>query len=237
MGIRDNGSRYRMRTENLLPKFGSEKNPFGTSPVPEVAKPEPAKVPAAVAKAPKPEPVKAEPVKLVTHSLFEPQPATAVPLVAPVAVVEAVSVLHPEPVNPAQVEPVRVAPARVEPQVTRPVALPAKKRVPLAAWARKLNPLAYLPARTSGAKPAKSRVTRAPVQTELSLERVRVMRNDLSDADLEVVPARPVKLAAKPAAPPAQPASRAEPVTAGEPTTWNRLTSRFFGARETTQIR
>src|SRR3954447_18075211 len=99
MGIRDNGSRYRMRTENLLPKFGSEKNPFGTSPVPEVAKPEPAKAPAPVAEAPKPAPApaKSEPAKLVTHSLFEPQAATALPL-APVAameVVEAVSVSQP----------------------------------------------------------------------------------------------------------------------------------------------
>src|SRR3954452_13896611 len=94
MGIRDNGSRYRMRTENLLPKFGSEKNPFGTSTVPEVAKPEPAKAPAPVAEAPKPAPApaKSEPAKLVTHSLFEPQPATdatTLPL-APVAAMEAV---------------------------------------------------------------------------------------------------------------------------------------------------
>jgi len=224
-----------MRTENLLPKFGSEKNPFGTSPVPEVAKPQPAKAPATAAEAPKPEPANSEPMKLVTHSLFEPRPASAPPLVAPVAVVEAVTVSQPEPVNLAPSEPVSVTPVRVEPQVKRPVAMPAKKRVSLAAWVRKLNPLAYLPARISGGKPAKSRVTRAPVQTELSLERVKVMRNDLSDADLEVVPARPAKPVV--AAPAVRPASRPEPVTAGEATTWNRLTSRFFGARETTQIR
>lgn len=29
-----------------------------------------------------------------------------------------------------------------------------------------------------------------PVQAELSLDRIRVVRNDLSDSDLEIVPAR-----------------------------------------------
>jgi hypothetical protein len=33
--------------------------------------------------------------------------------------------------------------------------------------------------------------TKAPVQGELSLDRIKVVRNDLSDADLEIVPARP----------------------------------------------
>src|SRR6185503_10236855 len=41
-------------------------------------------------------------------------------------------------------------------------------------------------------KPAIPRFNeRAPVQAELSLDKIRVMRNDLSDADVEVVPARP----------------------------------------------
>jgi len=43
-------------------------------------------------------------------------------------------------------------------------------------------------------KPAKQRaippLLKCPVQGELSLDRVRVVRNDLSDADLEVMPAR-----------------------------------------------
>jgi len=43
-------------------------------------------------------------------------------------------------------------------------------------------------------KPARAGLTRfskTPVQTELSLDKVRVVRNDLSDTDLEVVPRRP----------------------------------------------
>jgi hypothetical protein len=38
--------------------------------------------------------------------------------------------------------------------------------------------------------PAIPQFNKPPVQGELSLDRVQVMRNDLSDADLEIVPAR-----------------------------------------------
>ena len=72
-----------------------------------------------------------------------------------------------------------------------------------------VKPLAFLPARKSAAQPAKARPVRTPVQAELSLERVKVVRNDLSDADLEVVsaktpssvPAKTEPIAAHPAMP------------------------------------
>jgi hypothetical protein len=42
----------------------------------------------------------------------------------------------------------------------------------------------------AGKSPFKTRgPVRSAVQTELALEKVRVVRNDLSDADIEVVPA------------------------------------------------
>jgi len=77
------------------------------------------------------------------------------------------------------------------------------------------------------------RLGKGPVQTELSLDRVRVVRNDLSDADLEVVPAKKTKSApaVKPgtAAPP-----ESEPATAKPQTTPQhrpaRLSSRLFAA-------
>jgi hypothetical protein len=231
MGIRDNGSRYQMRTEALLPKFHSDKNPFGTSPVPELTRREPAKVAAAAVASPKPEATKSEPAKLVTHSLFESQAAT----VALVPRAETADAPPTEPVTPARIESVNVQPPRVEPPVTRPAAAPAKPRLSLAAWVKKLNPLKYLPLRAPGAKAAKSRAVRTPVQTELSLERVKVMRNDLSEADLEVVRARPAQLGLAPKATPS--VQRLQSLSGPEPTTWNRLTSRFFTARETTQIR
>jgi hypothetical protein len=44
--------------------------------------------------------------------------------------------------------------------------------------------------RVKAAKPAIPRFTKPPVQGELSLDKIRVMRNDLSDADLEVIATR-----------------------------------------------
>jgi hypothetical protein len=57
------------------------------------------------------------------------------------------------------------------------------------AWAGKL---AALVSRTRGKATAvaTSRPSRLAVQGELSLEQIKVVRNDLSDADLEVVPAK-----------------------------------------------
>jgi hypothetical protein len=68
-----------------------------------------------------------------------------------------------------------------------------------------------------------------PVQAELSLEKVQVVRNDLSDADLEIVPAAvpvvPEQLPSLMAA-----AGKQEP----DGNAWTRLTTRFFGAGTTT---
>jgi hypothetical protein len=83
----------------------------------------------------------------------------------------------------------------------------------------------------SGGKSAKSAIPRFPkpaVQGELSLDRIKVMRNDLSDADLEVVPARP------PAVPAAiAPAPRAVEKAEGTKSAWGRARTRFLGADRT----
>ncbi len=57
-------------------------------------------------------------------------------------------------------------------------------------WKRKASELIARPRRAT-AKPAMPHLGKPPVQGELSLDRVKVMRNDLSQADVEVVPARP----------------------------------------------
>lgn len=63
------------------------------------------------------------------------------------------------------------------------------------------------------------------MQGELSLELVKVVRNDLSDADLEVVLAKQPAAGAK--------ASQPEPSGAkagGRATPWGRMSTRLFGA-------
>jgi hypothetical protein len=66
------------------------------------------------------------------------------------------------------------------------------------------------------------------VQAELSLEGVKVVRNDLSDSDLEVVTTRP----AKPEAPAVKaPTATPERAPAGSP--WSRVAERMAGAGKT----
>ncbi len=83
------------------------------------------------------------------------------------------------------------------------------------------------------AQPARSleRRTPGPVQGELSLDLVKVMRNDLSDADLEVKPvSRPVAEPKPVAEPVAEAEVKPEPAPReGAESRWGRMTM-FFGA-------
>ena len=78
------------------------------------------------------------------------------------------------------------------------------------------------------AKPTIPRFTKQPVQGDLSLDKIKVVRNDLSDADLEVVPAKQPAAQAS-AAPGVRAEERAE---VGEGT-WGRVTNRMFDPGET----
>jgi hypothetical protein len=65
----------------------------------------------------------------------------------------------------------------------------------------------------------------APVQTELSLDAVKVVRNDLSDADYEVVPVTP------PITPQSKQARHPRPFKPQlTGLAWSRLTARFFNS-------
>jgi hypothetical protein len=70
-------------------------------------------------------------------------------------------------------------------------------------WLKKLNPMVWLGNRKA-AEP-KAAIPRfgkaqAPIQGELSLDNIKVMRNDLSETDMEVVPAKPRPMAPQPSA-------------------------------------
>jgi hypothetical protein len=83
----------------------------------------------------------------------------------------------------------------------------------LAAWTSRLNPMTML----RGPQPA-AQSFRPTVQSELSLDRIKVVHNDLSDAEVEVVPVK-----SRPAAPILQPAERS----------WEVLGERIFGTNAT----
>jgi hypothetical protein len=88
---------------------------------------------------------------------------------------------------------------------------------PTGRWTLFKNPFSKAP---------KPKAVEAPAQPELSLDLVRPVRNDLSDADLELV--QSVKRTAEKA----DPASvQVEPVTAApESAAWGRIKTQFFGA-------
>ena len=81
--------------------------------------------------------------------------------------------------------------------------------------------------RVRPAKSGLSRFVKQPVQAELTLDNIRVVRNDLSDADLEVVPVKPA----------IEPSGKQKPVRARwfkpELTglAWSRLTARLFNSQ------
>ena len=214
VGMKDITARYRMRTAGLLPKFGSPKNPFSVPTKAEV-KPKPGISPVAGSTATKPEPVKME-----TVPLFGGKPKAAVTPTIPVAPVAPVApVKAKEPVR----ETFQAARPELKPKPAKPVTA-ARKPVAFGGWVTRINPLPLLRRLKPGAnKSPKPRPARAAVQGELSLEKVKVVRNDLNDADVELLPARPtVATSASSAISPA--------MTKTEPTTWNRLTSRLLGA-------
>jgi hypothetical protein len=77
--------------------------------------------------------------------------------------------------------------------------------------------------RRKATNPAIPGFTKPPVQGELSLDRIKVVRNDLSDADLEVIPAKP----------PTAPVMRATEGAASTESAWRRVTARVIGAGRT----
>lgn len=102
-------------------------------------------------------------------------------------------------------------------EVTVPKITATRPAFPIGRWTLFKNPFS----KTPKPKPAE-----APVQPELSLDLVKPVRNDLSDADLELV--QPVRSALEKVAPAAE---RAEPATAApDGAAWGRITTQFFGA-------
>ncbi len=73
----------------------------------------------------------------------------------------------------------------------KPPALPSPAKS-LATWTARLNPMVML----NSPHEAGGKLSRPPVQAELSLDAVKVVHNDLTDADVEIVPikSRPAKI-------------------------------------------
>jgi hypothetical protein len=269
VGMQNAQSPYRMRAENLLPKFEStKKNPFTLAPKTDTPKPEPAMTPSlatpnvsadtltpsrdlqlnlvstvAVIAAKQSEP-ECVPV-VVTPPLIAAMP---IPKEEVQTVLQQRRVMQPEP-NKGLVD---ASPLGLKTGTPTRAPLPAPVVAPPKAAAKQPK---SAPAPSSendssqvaASKPAKTeqsfgwlapltnlfRIRKRPqpanlrkaVQTELSLDRVKVMRNDLNDADLEVVTIRRSEKAV------AQPAG-AEASTVNDVGSFSRMASRIFGTSQ-----
>jgi hypothetical protein len=87
-----------------------------------------------------------------------------------------------------------------------------------AGWLSKFNPMSIW----RGPRLQTPQKTHRPLQAELSLDRVKVVHNDLSDVDVEIVPikSRTTAEAEEPILPPAQ---------GGD--SWGRLSAKIFGVK------
>ncbi len=132
-------------------------------------------------------------------------------------------------------------PIRSLPKETKATALPAielpkrqlqqvakLKSVNLSIWLEKLRAFTRRASSVLRRKPLASPPPRPVIQGELSLDRVRVVRNDLSDTDFEVVTARRTRPAVTNV-----PARLPEVERELVGTTMAGVTFRFFGAEET----
>ena len=179
---------YRSNKQVFLPKFGAEKNPFKA----EAAPVEAAAGDAAVATPSVP--------KEGSKS------ATARADFGATAEVHAFKAIAPAPA-PKAVKPT-LAPA------PKTKSAPAPKKTP--DWVYKFNPASlFRGGHKAAAKPfAGSAKTIAATQAELSLDSVKVVHNDLSDVDVEVVPMK-----SRSSAPENQPAKKS----------WEFIGERLFG--------
>jgi hypothetical protein len=113
-----------------------------------------------------------------------------------------------------------VAPAKkiAAPVLKKTQKMPAVSGTPksLAVWTSKLNPLTLL----RGAP--EEIFSPRPQQAELSLEKVKVVHNDLTDAEVEIVPIK------------SRPAREADAAASKAPgKSWSALGERIFGANAT----
>jgi hypothetical protein len=155
VGLHNPEGRYEMRTKNLLPKFGSEKNPFST----------------------------------VKPQSLQPELVEKIPTIA-----------RSRTMTPAEIAAARLKETKRLPLVTA-IKSPAAAapgisfKTKALGWIReqlkRVNLRSWWPARKSRTvKSAAMPFGKAPVQAELSLDKVKVLRNDLSEGDLEVVPVK-----------------------------------------------
>ncbi|HKW29991.1 MAG TPA: hypothetical protein VJT54_11685 [Verrucomicrobiae bacterium] len=122
-----------------------------------------------------------------------------------------------EPAPKAETAPIKKKPAS---DGTKTQKLPslAKALPRQQSWVKKLNPISIW----RGSRPQLPPTAQPPLQAELSLDRVKVVHNDLTDADVEIVPIKS-RTSPEPETPILPPANNGD--------SWSRLGAKIFGAK------
>ena len=194
-GFKDSEVRYQVTGQRLLPTFGSAKNPFRA-----MDRPGPAPLDARMEG------------KGTTVSIR--QKATGVEAQAPA---HDTAETRASAASGPPLALVRFALRKLT------TALQPRAAAFQSKWSEKFSALLSRPG-GKAASVAMPHPTKLPVQEELSLDKIKVVRNDLSDADLEVVPAK--SPAALTSVAPAWPSVN----KTGAGTAWGRLAGRVFRA-------
>jgi hypothetical protein len=220
VGLRKSESRYQLSRQRLLPKFGSRSNPFRMMTRETSAE----------------QPENTQQQAVISAEAKSVQPAEGLSISAQVSQ---------EPTNfespdaPGDCESRSVGPAEagspsqalmaseLSALPAAPVAVRGGLAEQMARLASKLSER-FLRRRHPSTQPAIPRFNKPLVQGELSLDRVKVVRNDLSDTDLEIVSSKPQLVVAD-----AKTAVQKTKKPVGTEKAWNRPAGRLFWAGKT----
>lgn len=207
--ISDNPSRYKMTQQNLLPKFGSTKRT-------NVVRDDARQVPAGDGRTVRPAVViRQKPITLFKKAAEVPAKPGLISIIAGKLKFKRSMQTIETQINP-------VAPS-----------VEAKPAFPLGRWTMLPNVSLF---RNPFTKASKQMATTPPVQTEMLLDAIKPVRNDLNDCDLEIVSAgkrasqtRPCEPADRVDRPSAELAGAGATARSGE-VAWDRIKTQFFGA-------
>src|SRR5437879_3427056 len=203
IGVTENTSRYRMEKKGMMPKFGSGRNPFR----PRVQKTdgqENSAVNPLDSGSSQPDDERMERLARTTKPVTKspglmsgvealPKSAPRAPSVTRQQPEEAAGLPYPTRVDASGDARASTSPA-LRPCAPRATRLmpdgPAALRTMFGNWLDGIK--AHIPGRATGqARMATARSANAPMQGELSLDRIKVIRNDLSDTDFEIASREP----------------------------------------------
>jgi hypothetical protein len=201
VGVKDSTGRYRMTDPRSMPKFESAKNPFRSKAETKAKQTELSAVAQVLQSSAKVEGKRVE-VKGATEKRAHLVKAVDAPSAAKAREALITDAQKTEAERETDHRTKRACtlevkfPAENDPQPQSALAVPVKKGAGLiepnlaSRWLTKISSV-FSRSQTESARRVISQLGRTAVQGELSLDKVQVIRNDLSDSDLEVVRAKP----------------------------------------------